>query len=189
MQLSIEGNRFSGLRRFHHPAAQIIRHSAAMVQSVRVLKTPGDFLILVGVASTYWLVAAIIWQQMLYPLVCGIHQVAELKVAFAILGIVGAMVLVTESAELFLAAHTASHKSVVVAAEAIIAAATLYYWFDAQLFAGLYDRVANHPSAELISIADNIFLLMVNVILPVLGGRFVLRLVRRLAARQRLASR
>jgi hypothetical protein len=171
MQLSAEWSRPFGFDlepRLHSLNAGLAR--------LRVFKAQRDFAMLAAVAATYWLVSATVSSAILFPLVHGIYKVEALRITLATLSAAGFLVLLNEPVRAFVAGHHPVVQAAVTALTIVLGTTAVCYWIDHSVFKALIAPASHSSSDSIAFAASNIVLLAANIILPVLGGGFVLRL-------------
>jgi hypothetical protein len=180
MQLSTEWSRLSGFHLVNHRTASAFANLGERMTRIRVFKKPGDFITLTAVTTTYWLASATISSPILFPLVHGIYKVEMLRIALALLSVIGLFVLFNEPVRAFIAGHTPAIKVAVSALAALLGAAAVCYWVDGRIFGAVFNAATYRPLDSVAFAAGNLVLLSANIILPALGGGFVLRVAQQI---------
>jgi hypothetical protein len=180
MQLSTRWARTASLQLSETSAPTGRARLVTSLRSVRVLKSPREFVTLFGFATLYWFVAAIVCQPILFPLVWSAHETGSLKIILVSLAVFGVVGIANEIANCLATSHIRPLKWLAFTLSGVILLTTFGYWASEDVFTVLIDMAAKAPPQSLSFIAGNCFLMATNIILPTLGCAFLARLAHHL---------
>ncbi|MBV9554783.1 MAG: hypothetical protein JO032_18530 [Alphaproteobacteria bacterium] len=159
---------------WHHRLIIVLKHSA-------IFKARRDAVNLLCIALGYWLFAVVFWQESAFSLLVELRRLPSVAVPFVMLTLVGVFVAAYELAHPMLHRRSRATRSIIDVLAVLICAAIVVYWVEPRLFTALIAMSLADPLSSAAGqarfAAGNLTMVVVNILLPFIGGAYLVRTV------------